>query len=294
MNARPAIALFGGFSRFTLTTLELLIAERLQPKVVVLAAYGPSQSGESDGIEIRRRDAPAISSLCLSRNIPIVYYTQDTYQLARVLEKFKITVCVLACYPKIFPVSEFTSKLTFVNIHPSILPRFRGIDPLFWQLRSGEEQTGFTIHHVDARIDSGRIIASEPVAFPAGARLGEIQACVLRSAVAKLTELLANDPEHWPACDQDEQFASIQRAPCAEDLWVSTAMSARTAFNFVRAVRGEYRPLMLNWPGNNSTEIVDAVSYSDDTDNAEFETPADTELLQVAFSNGTVCFAVAP
>ena len=116
MNARPAIALFGGFSRFTLTTLELLIAGRQQPKVIVLAAYGPSQSRERDDIEVRRRDAPAISSLCLNRNIPIVYYTQDSYQLARVLEKFKITVCVLACYPKVFPVNEFSSKLTFVNI----------------------------------------------------------------------------------------------------------------------------------------------------------------------------------
>ena len=295
MNARLGIALFGGFSRFTLTTLELLINAQQQPKVVVLAAYGPSHPDKSDGIEIRKRDAPAIASLCLSRNIPIAYYTQDTYQLARILEKLDVALCVLACYPKIFPINEFPSKLKFVNIHPSILPRFRGIDPIFWQLRAGEEQTGFTIHYVDSKIDGGKIIASEPVKFPTGARLSEIQVCVLRSAVGKLTELLADNPKRWPARDQDEHFASIQRAPCAEDLWVSTEMSAKTVFNFVRAVRGKYRPLMLKREAMNPTEIIDAVSYSDDTGKADYElTVTDTELLEVPFSNGTIWFAIAP
>jgi len=48
-----------------------------------------------------------------------------------------------------------------VNLHPSLLPRYRGPNPFYWVLRNGERTTGVTVHYVDAGIDSGDIIAQD-------------------------------------------------------------------------------------------------------------------------------------
>lgn len=50
-----------------------------------------------------------------------------------------------------------------VNIHPSLLPKFPGLDAIGQALRAGVKETGVTIHYVDAGMDTGPIIAQETV-----------------------------------------------------------------------------------------------------------------------------------
>jgi methionyl-tRNA formyltransferase len=46
-----------------------------------------------------------------------------------------------------------------VNFHPSLLPRHRGVAPLIWAIAEGDTMTGVTAHHIDAGIDTGRVVA---------------------------------------------------------------------------------------------------------------------------------------
>lgn len=55
-----------------------------------------------------------------------------------------------------------------VNVHPSVLPRYRGPNPLYWVLANGEPETGVTMHYMDEGIDSGAIVAQERFAIEAG------------------------------------------------------------------------------------------------------------------------------
>jgi methionyl-tRNA formyltransferase len=50
-----------------------------------------------------------------------------------------------------------------VNIHPSLLPGFRGVDPVFFQRLRGSRQFGVTLHRLDAEFDTGPVIAAETV-----------------------------------------------------------------------------------------------------------------------------------
>ncbi len=50
-------------------------------------------------------------------------------------------------------------KYGCVNIHPAFLPFYRGVSPTFWALANSEEFTGVTLHYIDTKIDTGRIIA---------------------------------------------------------------------------------------------------------------------------------------
>jgi len=52
-----------------------------------------------------------------------------------------------------------TPNMHFVNIHPSLLPDYRGPTPTFWMRYHGVRQTGFTIHHMTTQIDQGVVLA---------------------------------------------------------------------------------------------------------------------------------------
>ena len=54
-------------------------------------------------------------------------------------------------------------RLGFLNIHPSLLPRYRGAAPLQWALINGDRQTGISILQVTPRLDDGDILLQEKV-----------------------------------------------------------------------------------------------------------------------------------
>ena len=52
-----------------------------------------------------------------------------------------------------------------INVHPSLLPHYRGTDPIFWVLAKGEIETGVTIHKMDESIDAGDIIGQKKISI---------------------------------------------------------------------------------------------------------------------------------
>ena len=69
-------------------------------------------------------------------------------------------VIVVACFPNRLPEHLLDrAQLASVNIHPSMLPGYRGPSPLFWQLRDGLRVVGVTLHHMSSSIDSGDIVS---------------------------------------------------------------------------------------------------------------------------------------
>lgn len=96
-----------------------------------------------------------------------------------VFEQFsalKPDVCIVSAYGNIIP-SRYLKipKLGFVNIHPSLLPVYRGPTPIQSAILNGETRTGVTIMQVDAEIDHGPILAQETYDIPAGAYLPQVE-----------------------------------------------------------------------------------------------------------------------
>ncbi|MDV2685679.1 phosphoribosylglycinamide formyltransferase [Alkalihalophilus lindianensis] len=80
------------------------------------------------------------------------------------LQARKIDLVVLAGYMRLIGptlLSAYEGKI--VNIHPSLLPNFPGLDAIGQALRAGVSETGVTIHEVDAGMDTGPIIAQEAI-----------------------------------------------------------------------------------------------------------------------------------
>ena len=100
----------------------------------------------------------------------IPYYilnTKKQFSLELILQKLKknkISLICLAGYMKIIKkkfINKFNGKI--VNIHPSLLPKYKGLDTFKRVLKAKEKVTGCTVHYVNSKIDSGKIILKKKV-----------------------------------------------------------------------------------------------------------------------------------
>jgi methionyl-tRNA formyltransferase len=148
-----------------------------------------------------------------------------------------IDLIVVACFPFILPKGWLDApRLGCLNLHPSMLPAYRGPQPLFWQLRAGEQNTGITLHFMEQTADTGDIAAQAHVRLPDGISESEVDTLLANKGAALLVELL-RDPENIPRSPQDEKIATYQPAPAPEDYVLSTSWNVRKAYNFIQGVR---------------------------------------------------------
>ncbi|MBU1693235.1 MAG: methionyl-tRNA formyltransferase [Verrucomicrobia bacterium] len=105
-----------------------------------------------------------------------------------------------------------------INIHPSLLPRYRGAAPVQWAVANGETETGITILYVTDKMDAGDIILQEKVPIR-----DEHTAAMLTSLLAELgATLLVRAVElirsgHVPRLPQDESLATLAPKLTKED-----------------------------------------------------------------------------
>ena len=86
-------------------------------------------------------------------------------ELVRLLQEAEVELVVLAGFMRVLKqpmLAAFPQRI--INIHPSLLPKFPGIEAWKQALAAGEKMTGCSVHYVDAGIDSGEIIAQRKVA----------------------------------------------------------------------------------------------------------------------------------
>ena len=137
-------------------------------------------------------------------------------------------------------------RIGTINLHTSLLPRYRGPAPLFWMARAGETQGGVTIHWVDAGEDTGDILLQEAFAVPDGMtseqllrRVGEVGPALMARAV----ESIADAGRSVSARVQSKGGRNPRPRP--EDAEIDPAWGARRIHNFVRLARKWQTPWLL-------------------------------------------------
>lgn len=95
---------------------------------------------------------------------PWLYENEQT--VIDALSPFKADLLISACYGQKIPLAVI-NKVRFggLNVHPSILPRWRGADPVPWAILSGDRQTGVTIVTLAEKFDAGHILAQNKISI---------------------------------------------------------------------------------------------------------------------------------
>ena len=246
-GSNASIVLFGGLSFFTCYILQQLLERQFAVRGVVLSAFAPAlQQPSQEQSKIFQSRQPNVVELCTANNIPVCYFAGQEIELTEFLSQLSSDIFLLACYSNRLPAGIVQlADQECINIHPSILPRYRGVDPIFWQLRNGETNTGVTLHQVTQKFDSGDILSVSQVQYPAGFRFKEIQQILLERAIDCLQQLLATPRSSWSINPQDPGKATWNQAPIDSDFSFTTDISAETAFNFTRAYSGMGLPLRV-------------------------------------------------
>ncbi len=105
--------------------------------------------------------APPVKELALARGIPVLQPAKlRTPPFSEELRRYAPDVCVVTAYGRILPkdILELPPK-GCVNVHGSLLPRFRGAAPIQWSIAHGDVETGVTLMVMDEGLDTGPMLA---------------------------------------------------------------------------------------------------------------------------------------
>jgi methionyl-tRNA formyltransferase len=189
--------------------------------------------------------------------------------VAATLAELRPQIACAACFPRRIPATLLRlPPLGWLNVHPSLLPAYRGPAPLFWAFRNGETTIGVTVHVMDQGFDTGDIIAQTPLMLPDG--VGGAQADKMCAALGgrllseALQRLEQGDLERRP----QPAGGSYMGWPAPKDWAISPIWPARRAFNFMRGtddwgqtyevVAGGERLILTVALSYDATETLDA------------------------------------
>ena len=96
-------------------------------------------------------------------NIPSCY-SKDEDEIIALFNAYEVDMIVMAGWMKVVSkkfCDEFAGRI--INLHPSLLPKYKGLHAVEQALKSVEEETGCTVHYVNEYLDSGAIIKQQVV-----------------------------------------------------------------------------------------------------------------------------------
>ena len=230
--------LFMGTSEFAVPALRELITHEFEPIGVVTQPDRPSGRG-------KRLTAPPVKIFATEHNLPI-YQPEKVREpsFLRILESLTPDVIIVAAFGQLLPQTVLDiPPCGTLNLHPSLLPKYRGAAPIQWALINGETQTGVTLMLLDAGEDTGNIIstASIPIrdkdtAFTLTDQLAELGANQL---IRLLTDMPVGAPP--PATPQNDAMATHAPRLTKEIGHIDWNQPATTIHNLVRGT--------AIWPG---------------------------------------------
>ena len=190
---------FAGTPEFARLALEVIVNAGHE---VVLAMTQPDRpSGR--GMQLQ---ASPVKEFAISQNIQVIQpsslringkYAEEAVRALSVLEKTEFDVMVVAAYglllPKeVFDLAERSGRAGCLNIHASLLPRWRGAAPIHRAIEAGDKETGISIMQMDLGLDTGPVIAKKVIDIQPNDTTGLLHDRLAILGAQMVVETLAN------------------------------------------------------------------------------------------------------
>ncbi|MFA5070184.1 MAG: methionyl-tRNA formyltransferase [Patescibacteria group bacterium] len=165
MKEKSRIVFFGT-PPFAGKVLQALIEENFN--VVACVTKPDSKAGRKLKLSVS-----AVKKIATENNIPVLQPEKMKDEgFSRQLASLKPEIIIVVAYGKILPASILNlPPFGSLNIHASLLPRYRGASPIQAALLNGDQETGVTIMKMDEQMDTGPILAQEKVGLSPGTGL---------------------------------------------------------------------------------------------------------------------------
>ncbi len=232
---KPRVAFFGS-PEFALPVLNA-ICDHFEVVLVVTQPDKPSGRG-------MKLTPPAVAAKATELGLPLSQPAKlkNNLGFASILRESGADVAVTCAYGKILPASLLEiPKYGFLNVHTSLLPKYRGAAPIQWALINNETETGVTVMQTDPGMDTGAILMQERLAISPietvlelAPRLSSLGASMIVRALERLDSLTP--------IPQDDSLATHARMLEKEDARIDWDLDAKTIFDRYRGLAG--------WPGS--------------------------------------------
>ncbi len=229
---------FCGTPQFAVPSLERLTAAGFDVQLVVCQPDRPQGRGMAVA-------APPVKQLAQRLGLPVVQpeKIKNNEEFREQLVDLQPDAIIVVAYGRIIPPWMLhLPPLGNINVHASLLPKYRGAAPIQWAIANGETVTGVTTMLLDEGLDTGAIllkrempIAPEDTAITLAPRLAELGADLL---VETLQRLQRGDLRPTP---QDDSLATLAPLLRKEDGLIDFNRTARELHNRLRG----FQP----WPG---------------------------------------------
>ena len=230
-----------GTPKFAVPSLRELINSRHKVVCVVCQPDKPKGRG-------RKPASPPIKSLATENSIPVLQPEKIKTELFyEQIKGFNPDFICVAAYGKILPPNILRiPKHGCINVHASLLPKYRGAAPINWAIIDGEEKTGVTTMFMDEGMDTGDIllmaeaeITDEDTSVDISKKLSEIGAELLIKTIDKIE---ANELTPIKQNDNEATYAPVIKKTIGKIDWKKNADEIR---NLIRGTQP--------WPGAYTT-----------------------------------------
>jgi methionyl-tRNA formyltransferase len=194
----------------------------------------------------------SVANLCAEKNIP--YITPSANELVYLIPQLQSLApdYIFSFYYRHMIAAELLAcaKIAALNMHGSLLPKYRGRAPVNWAILHGETQTGATLHVMQAKPDAGDIVGQSSVQIGPDENATEVFAKVSEAAVQVIYQvlpelMLGKVPKKPNELEKGSYFGG--RKPT--DGKIHWNQTANQIHNLVRAVAPPYPGAFTDWQG---------------------------------------------
>lgn len=174
--------------------------------------------------------SPPVKQIALKYNIPVFQpQTLKNVEVDKIIEELKPDLIVVVAYGKILPKSILNSaKYGCINVHASLLPKYRGAAPIQWAVLNGDAETGVTVMQMDEGLDTGDmlLVKKTPIDInETSAELFERLAVIGADALIETVDNIKNNRvEKIPQPKGDFGYASMISRDMSNVNWNDSAL----------------------------------------------------------------------
>jgi methionyl-tRNA formyltransferase len=225
-----------GTGTFAEPTFEALLAG--PHPVVGLVTQPERPAGQARGST--RQTGRGMGEIAGEHRVPVLRVENiNTPEGVTALKALDPELLVVAAYGQILSHDVLAAAPRGgINVHASLLPKYRGAAPVAWAIYHGETQTGVTIIRMSTRLDAGDMLAQEAIAIGPEETAGEVEAR-LAPLGARLALRVIGEIEAGTARGVPQDKSQVTKAPklTKEHGLVDWGRSAREVCNQVRAMQ---------------------------------------------------------
>ena len=177
---------FCGTPQFAVPSLKLLL---VQPDFEIAAVFTQPDRPRGRGQEIA---ISPVKEVALAANIPVHQPAKiRAPEIEAQLREIAPDVIVIIAYGQIIPARLLNiPRFGWINLHASLLPKYRGAAPIHWAIASGETRTGNTTMRIDAGMDTGEMLLQQELAIGPDEATPEVSARLSEAGGPLMVETL--------------------------------------------------------------------------------------------------------